>query len=292
METQYALAVLNGGQLAKLDEIDRLFMSEGGNTSLAYEFKPTRLKMSPGGGKSFQDAEGNTVPAPLVGYVIDAVKTRAYWPTKQEDGGNPIPFCSSMGAVTGFVNPHYLPVDLLGAAGAAYPHPALMQIDRGLQLSANGYDCASCPMARFGSVHQGGEGAGQACKSKVLFMFLPQGWFQPCLLSVPATSIKAWSSYASNLKQKTGREFYAFKTKIEVEQVRNKANIAYGQMKFVNDGPIESIETAQAVLTLRRELRSYLYDRDVAIMSDDEVIEASGRVVDPATGEVLEGAPV
>lgn len=288
MEVQYALTVLGGMDLAKMDEVDRMFLEESVDSALAYEFKPVRLKSASGGAKSFQDAEGNMIPAPLEGYVIDALRTRAFWPRKMDDGGNPIPFCSSLGGVFGTVNPSYTMDDVQYAAAAQTPHPAIIDLERSDDVGGRQYDCVSCPMAQFGSHFQGGEGRGQACSAKVQFLFLPQGWSQPCLLSVPTTSMKNWFTYASGLKQKTGREYFTFKTRISIELVKNKDNVSYGIYRFENLGGITDKMTAEAVLTCRRELKKYLHTREVAIVVDEgDVVEVNGRVVDAETGEIV-----
>lgn len=283
METQYALTVLNGGEMTKLDELDQLFLSDVGDTSMAYDFKPTRLTAAAGGAKMFQDSDGNSIPAPLNGYIIDAVKTRAYWPVKD---GNKIPFCSSIGAVHGQVNLSYTDADLAGAAQAVTPHPALIAIDQGRE-PASQYNCAGCPMAEFGSAYQdGGVSGGQACKAKVQLLVLPEGWFQPALLSVSTMSIKPWNAYASAVMQTNGRPFYAFKTAIGIDKKENQRGNPYGVLKFSKLAPIVDKQVAQAVLHLRRELKSYLYSRD-RVVEDEDVVDSTGRVIDPDTGEVV-----
>jgi hypothetical protein len=285
MDVQFAIMTLGGGELGQLSDVEQMFLADGGDTRFAYDFKPARLMAAAGGAKAFQDTEGNSVAAPLRGWVIDAVKTRSYWPEKD---GNKVPFCSSVGAVFGMVNVGYTAGDLAGANGAAIPHPAMTALDRGDELAAQ-YDCGTCPMSQFGSEYQGGGGSGgQACKLKNLFLFLPEGWAQPCLLSVPTMSLKNWNQYCSGLVQTLRRQFYTVKTEITIEKMESRNGKPYGALKFNSLGPITDLAMAEAILTLRKELREYLYSRDVALAEEDGVVDIGGRVVDPNTGEVLE----
>lgn len=286
MEVSYALTVLGGCKVEKMSSVQRLFMQEEVDSSLAYDFSPLHLKAASGGAKMFQDADGNSVAAPLKGYIIDGVKARGYWPEKD---GNKVPFCSSLGGVRGWVNENYTPEDLSNAALAREPHEALIDLEAGRPLQES-YRCGSCPLSAFGSEYQSGlDTGGQACKLKTLLLFLPEGWHQPCLLWVPTMSVKLWSKYASGIKQRTGMEFFTVKTQIDIEKTENKRGNPFGLFRFSQIEAIEEDEIATAVLTLRRELRGYLTRRGIDIV-DEEMADADvdGRAIDPDTGEILE----
>lgn len=279
MNVDNAIALLGGGkrEMTPAEQVLADIVGETGDSSLAYDVKPTRLTTAPGGGKSFQDGDGKIYAAPLRGVIIEAVKTRAYWPEKD---GSKIPFCSSVGAMFGVVNPGVTTEDFRAAASAPKPHHYVTDVESG-SYGKEKYACAECPMSEFGSAHQGvGDASGQACKAKVMFLFLPEGWSFPCLVSVSTMSIKPWSSYASSLKQQSGREFYAFFTEIDIEKKMSpRSNKAYGQLKFSNLGAIEDVGQLRAVGSLRAGLGHYLKSRETVI-SEDDYVETNGRVVD------------
>lgn len=276
-----ALAILTRGKnyLAEMSEIDRLYMMEGADDTEAFDFKPTRIKVAAGGGKSFQTADGTMISAPMSGYIIFGIKTRAYWPEKE---GNKVPLCSSVGNAFGTINPNYTMEDLRGAATAATPHPVLIDLDSNGTFRA-AYNCAGCPMEEFGSAHQGGESNAKACKEKTMMFFLPKGWHQPVILSVPTMSIAPWNQYCSTVKQMTGKPYYAFETRIDIEPKKSSKNQPYGLMQFTKGDLIEDIDVSRAVLALQNEARRYLRANGLETEFDDgpaRNVDEDGVIID------------
>jgi len=282
-----ALTILTRGSdfMEKMSDIDKLLLLEGEDDSQAFTFKPTRIKVSAGGGKSFQTEDGTMIPSPMTGTIIFGVKTRAYWP---ETNGNKVPFCSSVGNVTGLVNPNFIESDIAFGSHAQSPHLAIIDLNNGGMIRPS-YSCDSCPMNEFGSDHQRG-GRGKGCKEKVAIFFLPTGWHQPAILSVPTMSIPAWNSFCSSLRQMSGKPYYAFKTKIEVEVKKNSNDISYGQMVFTPTDEISDVDVIRAVLALQGEAKEYLKANNIDVHVDDgtEFVESpNGSVIDGLTGEIL-----
>lgn len=285
LDSATALTILTKGPdyLKEMSDLDRLLLTEGEDDREAFSFKPTRIRISAGGAKSFQTKDGELIQAPLTGYIIFGTKTRGYWPEKD---GNIIPFCSSVGNVHGRVNPQYSMEDLRHAAGARnQPHPAIIDLDEGNELRT-AYSCVGCPMDAFGSEHQSGtDSNGKACKEKVELFFLPKGWYQPVILSIPTMSVGSWNSYCSSLRASTGKPYYAFETKLDVEIKANSKGIKYGQVQFLRGEPLADIDIVRSVLALQAEAKAFLnvYGLDVELegvaptihgADDDDVIDA------------------
>jgi hypothetical protein len=152
------------------------------------------VKVPAGGGMTW------TVPHPdgeqdtreLVGVILFAQNTRAYYPSGVGEGPAGPPDCSSEDGVTG-----------VGSPGGA---------------------CATCPLAQFGSAIRNGQPAsGQACAAKKqLYMLLPDR-ILPVVVTAPATSLKAIQGYMGSLLQ-VGKPIYAVETKLSLKREERGGN--------------------------------------------------------------------
>ena len=146
--------------------------------------------------------EGEETAPSIEGVVVYARDTRAYYASK--DAGNVPPDCSSSDAITGHAKP-------------------------GINL---GGKCAECPMARFGSAQDGGDG--QACKQmKQLFMLRGDAMF-PEVVSLPPTSIKSARQFFLKLASQ-GVPYFKALVSLPLEKAQNAAGQTYGKanIKFI-----------------------------------------------------------
>jgi hypothetical protein len=266
MNMNQALTRLSGaGTQMQLSEVDEVFALEGSSEEDAYDFVPSKIKVALGGVKGFSTADGTPVSAPLVGFVLSSAKIRGYWPRKS---GTKVPFCSSLGGRWGVVNLDYQPEDLGAASDAATPHPHVIELDSGKELS-EAYSCKQCPLSQFGSQHesQGGSGRGQACKKRTRLLFLPEGWAKPAVVTLPTMSVAKWDEFCSTLETQYKRPYYGFKIALDVEPSQNKSGDPFGMVvpRFVS--MVEDKEDAVAIVTIREQMSEYI--RSQAIVVDE-----------------------
>lgn len=272
MSIENALVILGGETaLAEMGEVDRLFFQEGAHDDDAYEFVPVRIRVASGGGKGFVNADtDDTIPSPLVGYAIDSVRVRAYYPEKL--GGSKVPLCSSVGAKYGMFNLNADAEQLKAAEAFSPPHPAVSALVAD-QPVLDYYECESCPMSKFTSAL---DGRGQACKLKQRVLFLPEGWTQPVLLTLPTMSVSLWDRFCSGLVTQYRKRFYAFKIQFSVEKSMNKQGQPFGLVTPSLVGPIEDLAVARAVLEIQRAFRSHVRNMPVNVEFDDGGVTIDG----------------
>ena len=145
---------------------------------------------------------------------------RAYYLDKQLGS---IPYCASPNGRIGYVNiedPDA--IQLASLKKARRPHPSLTGQPQ------EGYACVTCAMNKYGSDYLSGEGfgPGKACKETRRLLILPDGWRNPALLSIPATSVKAWDAFATGLDNRRSA-FHAVRVKFTLEQ-----NTSQGGQKY------------------------------------------------------------
>lgn len=290
LSAESALALLSGIKQQDLSDVDLLWREEAESDADAYEFRPARMTVAPGGSKSFALKDGTMIQPPLTGYPIFAVRMRGYWPAKLGAGDSKVPFCSSTGAVRGHVNAEFTQADLAMAQTAKpdMAHPALRDLDAGRGLRPY-YECNSCPLSMFGSAHQDGASArGQACKITVLLLMLPKDWHTPVIIKIPTMSVEPWNDYNSTMRQLFGLPFYSHELAIDMERKENRSGQPFTALKF-NRGPrIDDADVVRAVIRLQREFKSLIAERDLAVEFYDDEDEYTGNEDYSVDGEVVE----
>lgn len=273
--TSNALMALNGG--AELTELEQAILAEQADEVNAFDYIPTRIKFPTGDISAFTTNDGDILKPPFVAVAAVSQKGRAFWPDKDSQGL--IPLCSSPDGVKGIFNIDD-PDQAKLAASLPIRHPALNM----LSGASGPHRCATCPLAQWGS----GEGRGQACKSMIKLLLLVKDWSMPVVLTIPPTSIKAWSAYASVRQQKKGQTYYTCWTKFDLEGTRNAQGTKYSILKVSIEKPLSEDEIRH-VLDLRRQYADIV--RNMGITSEDYDTEGGavdGRVVDAETGEILD----
>lgn len=185
------------------------------------EFDFDRIKIPAGGGLAFNvtTLEGETAEKSIIGVIVLARDSRAYWkvPLEQSGGSTP-PDCQSNDGFVGIGSP--------------------------------GGDCAKCPLAQFGSdtkVVNGAtvQGRGQACKAIRQLFILRGDSLLPVVLALPPTSLKAAKQYMLRLAGQ-GVPYWAVVTKIGLEQAQNAGGIKYSRATFAFAGMLGEEQRAKA----------------------------------------------
>lgn len=277
-----ALALLQRNEI-QLSDLDRMIMEEAAQDDTAFDPIPTRIKISPGGINVFSTTDNDTIKT-FNAIAVISQKARAYWPDK---GTGQPPFCASPDGSHGIVAPEITDAHYRAAITAREPHPAikLLDADRGIPPH---FDCGICPLAQWGSVHQGGaKGKSQACKTLRRLVVLVEGWAQPALLTLPPTSIVVWDTYCSSLaRQKSS--YFAVWTTFALESKKSANGDPYSVIALSTKSKITDTDQVRAVFAIRAEYKSL-----VAAMPIDgneyDVVDANGdATVDATTGEVLD----
>lgn len=186
----------------------------------------TQVRVPAGGGQTW------AVPHPngeqdfreLVGVILFAQNTRAYYESSVGDGPAGPPDCSSEDGVTG-----------VGTPGGA---------------------CATCPLAQFGSAIRNGQSApGQACGSKKLLYFLMPDRILPVVVSAPATSLKSIQGYMGSLLQ-VGQPIYAVETKLTLKREERGGN-KFSTIVASKNGDLAP-EDAAAMKALASKVKSFI----------------------------------
>jgi len=185
------------------------------------EFDFDRIKIPTGGGVTFNvtTLEGEAAEKSIVGVIVLARDSRAYWkvPLEQSGGSTP-PDCHSNDGFTGIGSP--------------------------------GGDCAKCPFAQFGSdtkVVNGVtmQGRGQACKAIRQLFILRSDSLLPVVLALPPTSLKAAKQYMLRLAGQ-GVPYWAAVTRIGLEHAQNAGGIKYSRATFAFAGMLNEEQRANA----------------------------------------------
>lgn len=280
-----ALAVLQKGNL-QLTDLEELILAEAAADGAAYDPIPTKLTIAPGGINQFVTSDGETLKT-FTAIIALSQKARAYWPDK---GTGMPPLCASYDGARGVLNTVPTLEQLRAAATAREPHPALRLLDAGQALPP-AYDCATCPLNQWGSVHQGGGvGKGKACKTLRRLVPLVDGWAQPALLTLPPTSVKGFDTYCSSLgRQKSA--YFAVRTKFELTGDRSANGDPFSIAAFTMVERLAAAAEVQAVIAIRREFETLV--RTLPIEgSEYDVVDESGGYVDGGTaGMQADDAP-
>lgn len=279
--TTNALALLQPGKI-ELSELDRLIMEEAAQDDTAFDPIPTRIKISPGGINVFSTTDNDTLKT-FNAIAVISQKARAYWPDK---GTGQPPLCASPDGSHGIVAPEVTDAQYRAAITARDPHPVIRLLDADKPIPPH-FDCVACPMAQWGSVHQGGaSGKSQACKTLRRLVVLVEGWTQPALLTLPPTSITIWDTYCSSLARQKGA-YFAVWTSFALEAKKSGNGDPYSVIALSTKSKIADAEQIRAVTSIRAEYKAL-----VAAMPIDgneyEVVDsnADASTIDPEIGEI------
>lgn len=268
-----ALSVLQQND-AELTDLQLLIMDESAEEQDAYDPIPTRLKISPGGVNVFATNDGETYKT-LTGIIAISQKARAYWPDK---GTGAPPMCSSPDGKFGYVAGEVTDEQYRAATNAKKPHPVIPLLDGNKVIPAR-FDCRTCPLAQWGSAHQGGkESKAIACKQLRRLVLLKDGWSQPALFTLPPTSIKSFDAYASSQAREKSA-YWAVRTKIALEAQKSNNGEPYSIATFTMEAPLENKAQLAAVIEIRRQFEALV--RDMPIESEEyEVVDAESTTTD------------
>lgn len=242
-----ALAALQKGTI-QLTEIEEMILAESQQEENGFDAIPTKITIAPGGINVFSTTDGETMKT-LKAIIAISQKARAYWPEKGT--GSP-PMCASYDGVHGVVAPEITDAYYRAAITAREPHPVIKLVDSDKPIPPY-FECATCPLAQWGSVHQGGsKGKSQACKSLRRLVVLIDGWAQPALFTLPPTSLRNFDLYASGLaRQKSA--YWANRTKIALEAQKSANGEPYSVATFTAEAPLGGKDELRAVIEVRRQ---------------------------------------
>ncbi len=257
-----ALAILNSNGTA-LTELEQAVLAEiDADNGGAYDYIPTRIKFPSGGMMAFSVDDTDTLKPPVTAIIALAQKSKAFWPAKDVAGQPPL--CSSPDGLSGYFDPTSEQVK--AAAGLSFRHPALDALDP--EQAAGPWDCATCPMAQWGS----GNGRGKSCKDLRRLIVLVEGWTMPAIMTLPPTSLKAFDVYSSAQARTRGQSYFTAWTRIELAQETNGAGIKFSVAKFTVAKPLTPGELA-AVIDVRHQYAELV--RKMGIGGDDYNTEAA-----------------
>lgn len=274
-----ALALLQPKNL-ELSDLDRVLMDEAAQDDSAFDMIPTRVKISPGGINAFSTTDGEIMKT-FSAIAVISQKARAYWPDK---GTGQPPMCASQDGSRGIVAPEITDAHYRAAITAREPHPVIRLMDADKPIPQF-FDCVTCPLSQWGSVHQGGSsGKSQACKSLRRLVVLVEGWTQPALLTLPPTSLVIWDTYCSSLARQKGT-YFAVWTTFALEKKESNSGDPYSVITLSTKSKLTDAEQIRAVIEIRRQFAELV--RGMPIDGNEyDVVDAS--TVDPSTGEILD----
>jgi len=254
-----ALVVLQG-QSTQLTEIEQMILEEMATDPNAFDFKPERVKIAPGGIGQWLVGEEPTKSFTAI--VAISQKVRGYWPGTEL--GKP-PLCSSPDGVRGVFARNPDPDHIQKATKAADPHPAIRLYDAGKPVPDT-FGCASCPLNQFGSAHQKDDQTeGKACSESRRLLVLIDGMAYPAVVSLPVMSIKNWDGYCSGLATRKS-SYFAVRTKFELDSDMSNGGQKYNKASVSAVGAL-SKEEITAVLEVRRQFRELV--SEMPIVSDE-----------------------
>jgi hypothetical protein len=262
VKTDYPLAVMEPG--AALD-VATIAAELGEDPASLGMLLFTRVKMPSGGSPAFEienpdDPNDPEVVKSIEGVIVAHHATNAYWAQGlEESGGNTPPDCVSPDGVTGH-----------GDRGV--DHSTGETDDPALP-----HDCASCWLNQFGSDPSGGK----ACKNRRHLYILRSGDLIPLLLPLPATSLKAWRTFAVKSLMARGRHWYSVVTRIGLEPAQSSSGIKYSRATF-------SIVETDGARELAAEQQRWLENYGKGLLS---VVSACAPAIAAATADDTEEAP-
>jgi len=194
----------------------------------------TRVKMPSGGSPAFtienpDDPADPDVVKSIEGVIVAHHAVNAYWAESLEDsGGNTPPDCVAPDGTVGHGNRG------VGPDGPDDPHAE--------------HDCATCWLNEFGSDPSGGK----ACKNRRHLYILRPDDLIPLLLPLPATSLKAWRTFAVKSLMAKGRHVHGVVVRVGLEPASSNTGVAYSRATFAlvsgDSGPVILPPEQQAFL--------------------------------------------
>lgn len=168
--------------------------------------KYPQVKIPSGGGLAFEvpgdDPNNPDVAKQLEGVVVWHHACNAYWESR--DTTNTPPDCASIDGKTGYY--------------------------KGCPVA-----CKDCAMNQFGS---GEGGKGKACKNMKRLYILTGDSLFPYALTLPPTSIRAWTDYVSSILQR-GRKACDVVTRVSLAKKENTSGQPYSVAVFANAGGLD-----------------------------------------------------
>jgi hypothetical protein len=236
--SEYSVAKINATDLMEI-----LQENVGGQIT---EFDLQRAKVPTGGMTAWVlpslDGEDEIVNN-IDGILVYHREPRAYWKQSiDEGGGNNPPDCSSTDGKVGVGDP--------------------------------GGDCATCPMAEWGSKDHG-ESRGQACKQMKLVFLLRPDSLLPMALFLPPTSIRPVRQYLLGLASE-GQHYSSAVTRLSLEKERSGDGIEYAKVKLTRLSTLGDAET-RAVREYSAGIRGAL--DTVTITEADVEVDADGNPI-------------
>lgn len=214
-----------------LANMGEAFVEEMAGLDLSFD----RVKIPSGGGLAFEvpgdDPESPDLVKELVGIIVDHHPINVYY-ANPYTGGNTPPDCSSED----------------GKVGTGTP----------------GGDCATCPLNQWGSDPDGGRG--KACQNRRRIYLLREGETLPVLLTLPTTSLKAFSDYIAKRVLAKGKRSYEVITKITLRRATSASGIAYSQAQFAVAGYLDA-EKAKQAQEMSESIKAYT--RALKVQADD-----------------------
>lgn len=195
-----------------------------------------RVKIPSGGSTAFEipgdDPDNPDIAKEIEGIIVFAQSVNGFWEEAYDGSANP-PSCSSADGKTG-----------LDAK------------------SGEVHNCKFCPYNEFGS---GKNGKGKACKNMKRLYILRTGSPLPIILTLPPTSIKAYTDYVGRQIVTKGLRTHHVITKITLKKATSGDGIQYSQAQFTKVGKVP--ENMKANLTayykeLKKETATYGVDTE------------------------------
>lgn len=200
------LAIVENFELAlDTDIMEALTEELGEDAKIPYD----RVKIPSGGTTAFEipgdDPENPDIEKEIEGIIVYAQNINAYWKDAYDGAGNS-PDCSSSDGKTGM-------------------EPETGEV----------HNCQSCPLNEFGS---GKNGNGKACKNMKRLYILRTGSPLPIVLTLPPTSIKAYTDYVGRQIVTKGLRSHHVVTKVTLKKAVSKDGITYSSAQFTKVGKV------------------------------------------------------
>lgn len=208
-----------------------------------------RIRIPAGGALQFEipnpdDPDRPEYAEELTGVIVYHTPSNAYWPYE----GMQSPQCSALDGENGIGDP--------------------------------GGECQNCPLNRFGS---GEGGRGKACKNMHRIYLLRPNEAIPVLLTLPATSLKAWGNYLG--LSLLGRGMYpsgvVTRIRLKRETGRDGAN-TYSTAVFSIAEKFPDREVTREVMDYAKTLKEQI----CANTSQTTTLEAAGAIPDTPDSEM------
>ena len=213
-----------------------------------------KIKIPSGGGIAFEvptdNPEEPESKTSIDGVIVLHQPCNVYFRNKFGETDEKMPDCSSPNGKTGYMR------------------------DSGTEKT-----CATCKFNQFGS---GDGGTGKACQNRIDLYILMEGNDFPVVLSLPATSIKAFKTYLTTLvlhKQPMRR----VKTKITLKKAKSSGGITYSTCVFKKLGAVEPEEMEN--IEQLRELCKAMAQRSYTVAAEDDGESDSELELTEETGE-------